>query len=137
MDTRMNLRSRVFVMACSLAILIAMATVGGLRLAYAEPAVETKPAADIKGKPESRGGSLTATPTSDGRRMPPKVPAIASSSAAASSVPTANRSKANSIFSTMLPLRFHRRRFERQAARTAVSNLAWPTRLRTQRLQPL
>ena len=45
METRMNLTSKVLVFACSLAVLIAMATVGGLRLAYADPAAETKPAA--------------------------------------------------------------------------------------------
>ena len=44
METRMNLRSKVLVFACGLVVLIAMATVGGLRLAHAEPAAKTKPA---------------------------------------------------------------------------------------------
>ena len=35
METRMSLRSKVLVFACGLAVLIGMATIGGLRLAYA------------------------------------------------------------------------------------------------------
>ena len=38
METRMNLRSKVLVVACGLAVLVGMATVGGLRLAHAQPA---------------------------------------------------------------------------------------------------
>jgi beta-lactamase regulating signal transducer with metallopeptidase domain/protocatechuate 3,4-dioxygenase beta subunit len=39
METRMNLRSRVFLSSCSLVVLIGIATVGGLRLAQAQPGV--------------------------------------------------------------------------------------------------
>jgi len=64
METRMNLRSKVLVFACSLAALIGMATVGGLRLAYAEPAAETKPAevksstSDVSKNAAKRSGNL-------------------------------------------------------------------------------
>ncbi len=37
METRMNFRSKVFVSACGLAALVGLATIGGLRLAYAQP----------------------------------------------------------------------------------------------------
>jgi beta-lactamase regulating signal transducer with metallopeptidase domain len=37
-ETRMNLRSKVLVFACSLAVLTGMATVAGVRMAYAQPA---------------------------------------------------------------------------------------------------
>ena len=42
----MNFKSRVLVCACGLALLVGMATVGGLRLAHGQPANETKPAAE-------------------------------------------------------------------------------------------
>lgn len=45
METRMNLRSRVFLFACGLAALVGMASVGGLRLAHAQPASKANPAA--------------------------------------------------------------------------------------------
>jgi carboxyl-terminal processing protease len=41
METRMNLKSKVFLLTCGLLVLIEMATVGGLQLAQAEPAAET------------------------------------------------------------------------------------------------
>ena len=37
METSMNLRSKVLVFACGLSVLIGMGTVGGLRLAHAQP----------------------------------------------------------------------------------------------------
>jgi beta-lactamase regulating signal transducer with metallopeptidase domain len=45
METRMNLKTKVLVFACGLAVLIGMATVGSLRLAYARAAKEAQPAA--------------------------------------------------------------------------------------------
>jgi beta-lactamase regulating signal transducer with metallopeptidase domain len=44
MDLRMNLRSRVLVLVCGLAVLIGMASVGGLRLAGAQAGTEKRPA---------------------------------------------------------------------------------------------
>ncbi len=60
METRMNLRSKVLVFACGLAVLIGMASIGGLRLAYAQPAKETKPAAAAEAKPSATDVSKAA-----------------------------------------------------------------------------
>jgi beta-lactamase regulating signal transducer with metallopeptidase domain/protocatechuate 3,4-dioxygenase beta subunit len=45
METRMSFRSKVFLFSCSLAVLTGIGTVGGLRLAHAQPATDAKPAA--------------------------------------------------------------------------------------------
>ncbi|MEN6406700.1 MAG: M56 family metallopeptidase [Thermoguttaceae bacterium] len=42
METRMNLKAKLLVLSCSLAMLVGMATIGGLRLADAQPTTEAK-----------------------------------------------------------------------------------------------
>ena len=71
METRMNLRSKVFVFAGGLAVLTGMATIGGLRLAYAQPAKETKPAAagqPVTPAPGARQGAIA--PAKGPKRLP-------------------------------------------------------------------
>lgn len=75
METRMNFRSKVFVFSCGLAVLIGMATVGGLRLAYAQPATEAKPAA--------AGQTLATSP---GTRASAETPAGETNSTAGSEI---------------------------------------------------
>ena len=59
METRMNLAAKMSVVVCALALLLGMATVGGLRVAYAEPAAAPVVPAAAEKKPAAPTGSVT------------------------------------------------------------------------------
>ncbi len=70
MDTRMNLRSKVFLFSCGLILLIGMTTVGGLRLARAEAATKSPPAAADQRQSEKDRASSSTPRVSDSKHLP-------------------------------------------------------------------
>jgi protein involved in polysaccharide export with SLBB domain/protocatechuate 3,4-dioxygenase beta subunit len=70
METRMNLRAKVLVFACGVSLLVGMATIGGLRLAYAEPVGEAHLAGADQALPKpsdvgARAGALLGALTGE------------------------------------------------------------------------